>query len=104
MTAVQEELFDTQPFLVAPAPALSAQRRRTLRQHDLVARGIHPLALTYARPELGTCGDCIFRQLQHGGVRLYPKCTRYPERTSHSASTDCRAWWPACPDYEKRIT
>ena len=65
-----------------------------------------------------SCGDCVFRQAIPGGNRDFPKCvfgartvTRtwggpqtyvYTERprASHSESSDVRAWWPACVNFE----
>lgn len=76
-----------------PAP-LSRDRRRTQRQHALIAAGVHPLTRTPARPELGTCGDCVHRQLQAARGRSYPKCELGP--VTAGAATDVRRWWPAC--------
>lgn len=98
----QSALFDPELYTVPPAEPMSAGRRRTARQHMLVAIGVHPLARRPTRPELGTCGDCRFRELLSHHGRTYPKCTLVPERVNHSAGTDCRAWWPACPDHESR--
>lgn len=95
-------LFEMQPLVVEPPAKLSPDRRRTLRQHTLVELGVHPLARRPTKPELGTCGDCRFRELISYRARTYPKCTRFPERVNHSAGTDCRAWWPACGDWEPK--
>lgn len=62
------------------------------------------------------CGTCRWReQLNAGGARDYPKCAwrpatdqpddrgrhrGMPPRYSASASTDVRAWWPACTDWQ----
>lgn len=85
------------PGTPAPAPdavPLSRDRRRTQRQHALIAAGVHPLTRTPARPELGTCGDCVHRQLQAARGRSYPKCELGP--VTAGAATDVRRWWPAC--------
>lgn len=106
-----------------PVENLSADRRRTLRQQQAVSNGqhpltggrLHPLASTFRtsdspKSDPFTCGSCYFRVVlsYHGGA--YPKCVFDPRRSadntldmyarvSHSAATDVRAWWPACPDY-----
>lgn len=104
---------------------LSADQRRTLRQAEDVATGRHPLTggplhpLASRHRDAGapksdpfTCGSCYFRSVEQYHGRSYPKCwlpnpnvgagapsTRIYDRVSHSASSDVRAWWPACPDY-----
>lgn len=88
-------LFDAEPH-PDPLARLSPDRRRTARQHQQVADGIHPLTQGQARPELGTCGDCAHRRMRGA----FPKCHADPARLTHSASTDCRAWWPACGQFE----
>ena len=102
-----EPLF---PGFESPAGAepLSPDRRRTQRQHDDVARGVHPLMRTPLHPEAPkdaaptdsrrrpfTCGECVHRI--GSGPHGYPKCDVGP--ISHSAATDVRAWWPACPSF-----
>jgi hypothetical protein len=99
-------------------PGLSPDRRRTLRQAERIADGIHPLTggplhdlasrhrdATAPKSDPFTCGSCYFRSSlrYHGGT--YAKCTigmtteaRGPHMT-HSPATDVRAWWPACRDY-----
>jgi hypothetical protein len=79
------------PAVAPDAEPLSADRRRTARQRQLVADGWHPLTRGRAHPELGTCGDCRHR-LAAG--RTYPKCELGP--ANRGAATDVRAWWPAC--------
>lgn len=87
--------------------------RRTWRQAAMLAAGIHPLSAVLslklrlhaeAAPygdhrALGRrCGNCAFRQKNAWG---YPKCVfGRGIRASHGAATDCRAWWPACPNHE----
>lgn len=107
-------------FEVTPIPLddldLSADRRRTLRQHDDVRRGVHPLARVEptilmhpdadrdAVPGDGRtilrCGSCNWRR-----TLGYPKCMNPRGRKAsptltHGPATDCRAWWPACTEYE----
>jgi hypothetical protein len=107
-----------------PAEQLSADRRRTQRQRELLHAGLHPLTAA-----LGThiplhpnaapadnrdagghrCGTCRHRQHTYGHATNYPKCAvgaepgqhcyRWP-RYSSGAGTDVRAWWPACTNYE----
>lgn len=123
-------LFDAEPFrqaLPPPVPKLSAGRRLKLRQEQAIRLGWHPLShvtadgLRLAPEGTGTCGDCRFRR-PSAGDHTYPKClygayeteetgyegrpfvrTHYP-RVSASLQTDCRAWWPACVDFEPKET
>jgi hypothetical protein len=100
VTADQGVLFDVDPVL-APEPGeavrLSYGRRLTLRQKADVVRGVHPLTRGKARPDLGTCGDCVHRYLI-GYSGTYPKCELGPN--THSQTTDVRRWWPACDRFE----
>lgn len=106
-----------------PVEQLSADQARTLRQNTAIGQGRHPLAYfgadrhpdtlteVYARGDAAgralTCGTCRFRTLIQAGPRNFPKCTWPPESTafprwSGSASSDVRAWWPACTGYEAK--
>lgn len=91
-------LFDFQPFVVEPPEEhLSADRRRTVRQAEAVARGVHPLALVHptvrmhpgadatrtatqanAHERPMRCGTCRFREQVSGGANNYPKCVWRP--------------------------
>jgi hypothetical protein len=97
---------------------LSAGQRLTLRQAENASRGVHPLTRGPLHPEASrdatrgdkrnlpfTCGSCVHRAPSEG-PRDYPKClwrptpdARMPFVTSGPA-TDCRGWWPACPQYQ----
>ena len=113
-----------EPEVMEPAPPLSADRRRTLRQAAKVAAGIHPLTggplhelasrhrdADAPRDDPFTCGSCRFREVLRYHGKSYPKCTNAgtqsaeqyerfgPPKVTHSAATDVRAWWPACRDY-----
>lgn len=79
-----------------PEP-MSGDRRRTLRQHQDVARGIHPLAggpLTTV-PD-ATCGTC--KHLRRRDRWL--KCGLIP--ITGGPGTDARRWWPGCLKWEPR--
>lgn len=120
---VDEEDVPLFPGYDEPAsrdPELSADRRRTLRQAEQVAAGVHPLTRGRLHPQASreasrddpkglpfTCGTCPLRR--PWGAHGYPKCelsvpgaptmaARFPYLT-HSAATDVRAWWPACESY-----
>ena len=98
-----------------PQENLSAGRRLTLRQKRILAQGMHPLTLLPGaflrlhpdapppddRKAPGPrCGTCRFRE--PWGAHSFPKCLRAGEaHASHSAASDCRAWWPACEFWEK---
>lgn len=109
-------LFDLPDVKHAPPPEddLSPNQKRTRRQYAALLAGQHPLSLVLTRPlrlhddaapaddrraEGLRCGDCRFRVLRNHGVRSYPKCT-IGGRESYGGGTDCRAWWPACRDFE----
>lgn len=93
-----EQLFPG--FEPEPVEELSAGRRLTIRQHDDVERGVHPLMRgpLHADPE-ATCGSCVHR-IHRGHSSGYPKCDL--TTMSHSAASDVRAWWPACPKWEEQ--
>lgn len=106
---------------------LSADRRRTQRQTQLVAAGMHPLTkgkihplasrnrdATSPKDDPFTCGSCWFREVFQPGNRKVAKCTfgltnEHPyitaaPRISGGPATDLRSWWPACPDYSPSDT
>lgn len=124
--AQQAPLFDGyEPPERPEGPELSADQRRTRRQADDIARGIHPLAKTPIHPLASrhrdaaspkrdpfTCGSCYFREIVTWHNRSYAKCvlpnpsagadappSAIYTRATHSAASDVRAWWPACRDY-----
>lgn len=90
--------------------------------HPLTRGPLHPLASRHRdasapKDDPFTCGSCWFRKVEKYHDRAYPKCwlpgpgtgqerkfgdvtviIGYP-RVSHAATSDVRAWWPACPDY-----
>lgn len=116
-------------MLRADREKMSADRRRTQRQHEAIAAGLHPLSmaldtkirlLPYSADGPLTCGDCRFRKLFSHHNRAYPKCTwgsvsrkkigilgdpytatEYP-RLSNGAGTDIRAFWPACTEFQPK--
>lgn len=99
-----------------PIEKVSADRRRTLRQAAVLARGYHPLGVKLhaqaapvddRRAPGRRCGNCRFHSSDGvGGVAgTYPKCfwgadERGAPRASRGPATDCRAWWPGCLDHE----
>ena len=111
-------LFDLPQVKQPPelTETLSPDQKRTRRQRDLLDVGYHPLTLVMSRPlrlhadaapaddpraEGLRCGGCRFRELRNYGVRSWPKCT-IGGRESHGGGTDCRAWWPACVDFQPK--
>jgi hypothetical protein len=113
-------LFELEPCGVAAATdhaTLSADRRRTQRQLDILGRGLHPLtaalrayiplhkqaAPSEDRTAPGRrCGTCWYRHVfthpENG--KPYPKCLADDGvRVTHGAGTDVRRWWPACTDH-----
>ncbi|GAA3078016.1 hypothetical protein [Streptosporangium carneum] len=106
-------LFGTPDVPRPEPPKESPGVRRTRRQAGLLAVGVHPLSVvlssTLRLPEQAAphddrrapgrrCGNCAFRRTNAWG---YPKCAFGDGvRASHSAATECRAWWPGCTDHE----
>lgn len=110
------------PESLPASPALSADRKRTVRQRQAIEWGSHPLAVALDGPlglhprqaeEGRRCGNCAFRELINRGNGAYPKCVvdrgpfsrtrafpEAPPRYSAGAGTDVRKWWPGCPDHE----
>lgn len=94
-------------------PDLSADRRLTLRQQADIGKGTHPLTRgpihdqavrTAVRGDGGRlelrCGTCVNRQTFRWHNKTYPKCVAFDRVfVKHSAATDVRGWWPACPSY-----
>ena len=115
-------LFDMDPVpadVPEPGEKLSADRRRTIRQAQALANGRHPIGLCFGfvlrlhadaapaddREAPGLrCGSCVFREVQSGPHNgSFAKCMRDDGRfASYSASSDIRAWWPACDRFEGR--
>lgn len=93
--------------------------------HPLTRGPLHELAsrhrdATSPKDDPFTCGSCWFREVLLYHNTSFPKCClpgpervyckgpdgtwRYETvegtpRATHSAASDVRAWWPACPDY-----
>ena len=89
-----EPLFyvaDPPEVVTADAEKLSADRRRTIRQRESIAAGIHPMTGRRLRDGDDTCGSCAHAFKSGWG---YWKCDRMP--LAHSAANDLRKWWPAC--------
>lgn len=104
-------------YTVPPEPeVLSRGERRARLVAKRIARGEHPLGrialhADAARARGGdglTCGGCRFRELLEHHNRTYPKCllpVHYGDRVTYPRNTGCessdiRAWWPACTDYQ----
>lgn len=82
---------------------LSADARRTARQRDLLAAGVHPAT---GRPLLAgseaTCASCVHATAVHRGNTRAWKCEVHRLGMSHSAASDIRVSWPACELYERQ--
>lgn len=114
-----EGLFDITPTPLPEPEKLSADRARTERQRRDISEFRHPLwrifptwrhpetrGLAYERTDEKqrpyTCGSCGFRNVLSYHNRTYAKCVEgdAAPRATHGASSDVRAWWPACARYE----
>lgn len=130
MQVEEPTLFDASALFVPSgegggAASLSPDRRRTVRQGELLHRGIHPLQPIAQRTlklhaEAAPvdnhkapgrrCGNCIFRVGSGWGDTAghYPKCWfgwvegsgASPPLYTRSAASDVRAWWPACTNHK----
>lgn len=111
-----------EPTPEKPVVRLSEGRRLTLRQHQAVRLGAHPLAGARLHPEADPdrvatpdnatarpirCGTCRWREQVSGGQNSYPKCMwkpaghlGSPPRYSSGPATDVRSWWPGCADWQ----
>lgn len=97
-----ERLFAV-PEPIAPLNVhgkVSATRRRTMKNNELIARGINPAT---RRPVLSgdrTCGDCThctpIRWSFGATGKTYWKCELHRLGKSHSEASDIRRSWPAC--------
>jgi hypothetical protein len=123
MTQDQESaLFDIPEgarLLPPPPENLTRGEKRQRLIAKRIATGEHPLGYPVmlhdeSSRDIGDrasgprCGQCKFRVLLTHHDRTYPKCwypdvDKYPHtRDSHCDSSDIRAWWPACRQFEKR--
>jgi hypothetical protein len=94
-------LFNLPPlepgYLSTEAPP-SADRRRTIRNQGLIARGVHPATgEPLLDPGWGLhCGDCAHAVHLRAGNRAFWKCEWHRLGLSASAASDIRVGWPAC--------
>lgn len=86
------------------ADGLSDDQRRTKRNRDLLATGIHPA--TGARLAAGdqTCGGCTHATPVHNNNFKGWKCELHRLGMSHSSASDIRVSWPACTRFEAPTT
>ena len=70
---------------------ISADRRRTIRHHNALADGRHPLMGGPVNLD-HTCGDCA-HHFAHTRNRTWHKCDLNATR---GPGTDIRVSWPAC--------
>ena len=100
--AMSDTLFDPGPALSVVGVAVSADRRRTIRQKAALAAGRHPANGLPIGP--GTCGECLHLERITYHNRNLLKCANHALGMSHSASSDMRASWPGCPKFTKEPT
>ena len=86
------------------ADLLSADVRRTMRNHELLERGVHPATgrlLLAQLPDVNdTCGRCTHHNVHRRGNKVVHKCTEHRLGESFSAASDIRVSWPACALFE----
>ena len=119
-------LFDVpaDAYLIPPAPEqLTRGEKRKRLVEKRIAQGTHPLGYVALHPDAakftpGTsdecvaeglrCGDCRFRVRLSHHDKTYPKChfpTQRGDKVTYDRDTGCessdiRAWWPACRDFQ----
>jgi hypothetical protein len=107
--------YEPPPAPPGPDSDLSAGQRLTLRQANDIAVARHPLTRGRLHPDADptatkdspagrphTCGTCVHRELRLHNNGTYPKCVAHGGKfVTRGATTDVRAWWPACPDYQE---
>lgn len=86
---------------IVEAPVESYGVRLTARQRALSDAGLNPLTGTRG-PEGETCGGCVHRVLVAWHDKRFPKCDA--GKMTHGSKTDVRAYWPACPKFERRTS
>lgn len=106
-------LFELDPSAAPDEPeTLGRGARRQRLIANRIATGVHPLGnvllhVDAARGREGDglrCGTCRWRDLTRHHDRVYPKCWFGDGiRATHCESSDVRAWWPACTDYERSV-
>lgn len=94
-------LFDATEFAIVDTPVevLSADQRRTQRARVAIAGGRHPANGLPIDIE-HRCGNCVHLNRYEYHRRTYIKCPKHRLGESHSAASDMRASWPACPHFE----
>jgi hypothetical protein len=83
------------------ADTSTADRRRTLRNNAMLARGIHPTTrakLLHAEWSR-TCGDCDHHVVNAGHAKTYHKCDA--ALMTMGPATDVRVSWPACERFRE---
>lgn len=94
--SIADRLFDPGPEEVPVS--LSRDRKRTIRNRDLLDRGIHPATrrpIIVFSEERGawTCGDCAHHVAKRY-AKTYHKCLK--AGITGGPGTDVRVSWPAC--------
>lgn len=90
---MSDRLFDI-PDL-PPLEKLSADQRRTIRQRESIASGVHPVSREpLLRDSDETCGSCGHLVEVDWRSKRFFKC--YLVTPTHGPGTDLRKWWPAC--------
>lgn len=92
-------LFDL-PAAPGVTPGMSADRRRTIRNREALAAGIHPATRSPLRTEGGFCAGCLHHFVVDRGHRRWHKCELHRLGPSASAASDIRLSWPACTRFE----
>ena len=77
----------------------SADRRRTIRNNETIAKGRHPATgRKLLHVEWGfSCKNCAHHYSYKPGKKTYHKCALVPH--TGGPRTDIRVGWPACTAY-----
>lgn len=74
----------------------SADRRRTLRNQQNIAAGLHPTGWKLREPAGQTCGSCNHCRKNATYNRTFYKCGLMRGSWTRGSGSDIRIKWPAC--------
>ena len=80
---------------VEPVEQLSPDRKRTIRNNNMIAAGIHPATKMPLAGNGEKCGTCVAAYK----VNKWWKCGLVP--LTFGPGTDIRKSWPACVKWEE---
>lgn len=86
---------------IYPAEA-SATQRKTLRDQQNIAAGLHPTGYKLREPAGETCASCAHCVRNETYNRTFTKCGRDRSNWTRGPGSDIRQKWPACSRWEPK--